>query len=396
MHAPAAPPAPSTTRVTALLAVAAFASTFGGRAVEPLVGVIARDLRSDPATIALLTAAYSLPYAFIQPILGPVGDALGKERVMTVCVGLLSLALAACAFASSTPQLFALRIVAGATAGGVIPLVLAMMGDRVPIERRQVAIGRLLVATIMGQLSGATFAGFIEGAVGWRGVMAVTGGVAALGFGACLLGFAAAFRGPSRRFVPREAVARYRVILGNPRARILFGSVFVEAIAIFGVFPFLAPLLEARGAGGAREAGLALAGFALGGLVYAGLVRVLLGVLGLRHMLTIGGAICAGALLAVGLAGSWQADALALTAMGLGFYMLHNSFQTQVTEVAPESRGSAVALHAFSFFCGQAIGVAIMGAGLRALGQFGALAVCAVVALLLGFAASYLLTARPD
>ncbi len=36
--------------------------------------------------------------------------------------------------------------------------------------------------------------------------------------------------------------------------------------------------------------------------------------------------------------------------------MLHNSFQTQVTEVAPQARGSAVALHAFSFFSGQQSG----------------------------------------
>ena len=49
--------------------------------------------------------------------------------------------------------------------------------------------------------------------------------------------------------------------------------------------------------------------------------------------------------------------------MGLGFYMLHNTFQAQVTEVAPKARASAVALHAFSFFCGQALGVVLMGVG---------------------------------
>ena len=393
MH-PSTPSPAGSGRVTAILALAAFASTFGGRTLEPLVGVVARDLGSEPATIALLTAAYTLPYAFIQPILGPVGDALGKERVMTVCVGLLAVALAASAFATSTPQLFVLRVVAGATAGGIIPLVLAMLGDRVPIERRQVAIGRMLVATISGQLAGSTVAGFIEGAVGWRGVLALTSTVAALAFVGSAVGFAAAFRGPSRRFVPGEAIDRYGTILRNPRARILFASVFVEAVAMFGMFPYLAPLLEARGEGGAREAGLVLAGFAVGGLAYAGLVRLLLGALGVRHMLTVGAAICAGALLAVGTAGSWQADLFALAAMGLGFNMLHNSYQTQVTEVAPASRGSAVALHAFSFFCGQAIGVTVFGAGLRALGQLGVLSLCAAAVLTLGLVTSYLLTVR--
>ena len=45
-------------------------------------------------------------------------------------------------------------------------------------------------------------------------------------------------------------MTRYRTILRNPRARVLFSAVFIEAIAIFGVFPHLAPLIEARGEGG--------------------------------------------------------------------------------------------------------------------------------------------------
>ena len=101
-------------------------------------------------------------------------------------------------------------------------------------------------------------------------------------------------------------------------------------------------------------------------------------------MLIGGGAICAGALLVIGSAASWQVDCAALVALGLGFYMLHNTFQVQVTEVAPTARASAVSLHAFSFFCGQALGVAILGAALQGLGQFTALALCALVILCVG------------
>lgn len=45
-----------------------------------------------------------------------------------------------------------------------------------------------------------------------------------------------------------------------------------------------------------------------------------------------------------------------------------------------------MALHAFSFFCGQALGVAVMGLGLDALGQLPALSLCAVAILVLGLA----------
>ncbi|WP_288581214.1 MFS transporter [uncultured Methylobacterium sp.] len=379
----------SPARLIAVLAAGGFASTFAGRVVEPLVGVLARDLASPPATVALLSTAFALPYALIQPILGPVGDALGKERVVVTCLLVMSLALAACTVAGDIGTLFGLRMVAGAAAGGVIPLSLAMMGDRIPMAQRQVAIGRFLVAVILGQLSGSTIAGLIEGAIGWRGVFALAAGVGIVGLLGVALGFARRLRAPGGRFALAPALARYRTILRTPRARVLFAAVFVEAVAVFGIFPHLAHLIEARGEGGPREAGLVLAGFAAGGLTYSLTVGLLLRILGQTRMLMAGGAVSGGALLTVGLAGAWQTDAAALVALGLGFYMLHNTFQVQVTEVVPEARASAVALHAFSFFCGQAIGVAVLGLGLETLGQLPALALCAATILAVG-----LVTAR--
>ncbi|TXM88135.1 MFS transporter, partial [Methylobacterium sp. WL116] len=142
------------------------------------------------------------------------------------------------------------------------------------------------------------------------------------------------------------------------------------------------------------QAGLALAGFAVGGLIYSALVGLLVRFLGMQRMLVGGGLVCAGALTMIGLAGRWQLDAAALVAMGLGFYMLHNTFQVQVTEVAPTARASAVALHAFSFFCGQALGVAVLGVALQGIGQLAALAACAVTILAVGIATAVLL-ARP-
>ena len=106
----------------------------------------------------------------------------------------------------------------------------------------------------------------------------------------------------------------------------------------------------------------------------------------------MGGGFFAGtALLILGLGGDWKLDALALLLMGLGFYMLHNTFQAQVTEVAPGARASAVALHAFSFFCGQALGVVLMGFGLRNIGLAGATGIAALIIVGVGLTASFIL-----
>ncbi|MXQ10925.1 MFS transporter [Microvirga makkahensis] len=372
-----------------ILAVSGFASTFSARAVEPMVGVIARDLNSSAQTIALLSAAFALPYAFIQPVLGPVGDALGKERVMKVALSVLFLALAGSFFAPNTETLFGLRIVAGLAAGGAVPLSIALIADRVSVAQRQVALSRYLVAIIVGQLAGSSLAGLLAEGIGWRGVFGLSTLMMACGLTATMIGFREA--PPGGKFDSRAAILRYREILTNSHALFLFGSVFVEAIAIFGIFPYVAPLLEERGGGGAAEAGFAIGGFAVGGLVYSALVTWLLKHLGIGRIL-IGGGLCAGAaLVALGFAGDWKFDFAALLLMGLGFYMLHNTFQAQVTEVAPQARASAVALHAFSFFCGQALGVVLMGFGLRHVGLTASTATAALIILGVGLTASIVL-----
>ena len=50
--------------------------------------------------------------------------------------------------------------------------------------------------------------------------------------------------------------------------------------------------------------------------------------------------------------------------LGFGFYMLHGCIQIYVTELAPAARGSAMALHSFFFFLGQAVGPIVYGVGL--------------------------------
>ncbi len=375
-----------------ILATSGFAGTFSSRAVEPMVGIIARDLHSSPQTIALLSAAFALPYAFIQPVLGPIGDALGKERIMKVALSLLFLALACSCFAPDTTSLFVLRIIAGMAAGGAVPLSIALIGDRVDMAHRQVALSRYLVAIIVGQLAGSSFAGLLAELVGWRGVFVLSTAMMAVALLATVVGFRGA--APGGKFDMGNALRRYRDILSNPRALSLFAFVFVEAIAIFGIFPYIAPLLEERGGGGAAEAGFAIGGFAVGGLVYSALVTWMLKRLGIGKILVGGGLFAAAALVVLGFGGDWKVDAVALLLMGLGFYMLHNTFQAQVTEVAPQARASAVALHAFSFFCGQALGVVIMGIGLRGVGLTASTAVGAVIILGVGLTASFVLS-RP-
>ncbi len=87
----------------------------------------------------------------------------------------------------------------------------------------------------------------------------------------------------------------------------------------------------------------------------------------------------------------WAAQMVSMVVLGFGFFLLHNSVQTEVTELAPTARASAFSLHAFSFFLGQAIGPIAFGAALPALGATASFAGGAVILAVTGVAAGKLL-----
>lgn len=348
-------------RLIGLLAIAVISGSLVSRLTDPLVTVLAQDLGGTTGRAALLASAYALPFALIQPILGPIGDALGKRRVMIVAIGLLTLLLVGCAAAPDLNTLMVLRALCGLAAGGMNPLAIALVGDTAPPEGRQVALSRLIACSIGGQIAGGSAAALLEPFIGWRGVMLAAGGMAALGFASLTLGARGFPHEPRRRFDPMGAALNYLALMRMPAARILYFSVAVEGGFVFGSFPYFAPDLEARGLGSTAEAGLAVAAFGIGGLVYAMSAKQILHRLGQNRMVLLGGVLCAAAFTGFAFAPVARLFIGAGLGLGVGMFMIHNSIQTRVVEVAPRARGTAVALHAFHFFLGQTIGPIVFG-----------------------------------
>ncbi len=151
-----------------IVALVVFAQTLFTRAVDPVIPQIAADLHVHANTVALLSTAFTLPYALVQPVLGTIADFFGKTRLMNVSLLVVSLAGLVCAVATSFELLVAMRILAGLLAGGIFPVGMALIGDLMPVEKRQVAIGRLLAVGLTGNVLGASFAGAIGDLFGWR------------------------------------------------------------------------------------------------------------------------------------------------------------------------------------------------------------------------------------
>ena len=90
---------------------------------------IALNFGVDPNSVALLSTAFALPFALVQPVLGPVADMVGKIRVMLVCLAVLLGATLLSAFATDYTVLLVARIVAGIASGGIFPVGIAVIGD---------------------------------------------------------------------------------------------------------------------------------------------------------------------------------------------------------------------------------------------------------------------------
>jgi len=371
-----------------VFAACAFASGFALRLADPIILPVATSFAITPQVAALLNTAYALPYALAQPFLGPIGDRFGKPRCIQVCVAGLAVMLLLGAFAPDFRLLMATRIGAGIFAGGLIPLVLAGLGDSYDMSERQVMIGRMLFAIISGQMLGSVVSGFANDAFGWHSALVIGAGVGAVAAAVAWLAMPAGASAAASRDSGSFATLYGRVLV-NPKAPWLIGGVAVEGMFFYGLFPYMGELLlaTARPAGGSIAAavtGVVLGAFGIGGLLYALGVRVFLRVLGVRRMCLIGSASAAACYAALAVVPTWWLAALAMGVAGVSFYMLHNSMQTEATELAPSARGSAVALFACGFFIGQGLGPLVFGALLHGVGARPALFAVAAVMVVLG------------
>jgi predicted MFS family arabinose efflux permease len=246
-----------------IIALTTFAGNLSTRALDPVLPHVASDFGVSIAAAAGFASVFAFTFAIIQPLLGGAADLFGKARLMTLCLVLLGVANILGALSSSFSLLFASRILAGISAGGVFPIALGLTSDLVAPEKRQIAIGRTLAGSMTGNLLGASLSGLIGDFLGWRGVLAVLGTLAIVASVAVAVGL----RGGALARAPAKidlSVLRhgYRTILANPNAKVCYAAVFIEGCCVLGLFPYIASFLFEQGVTSLSISGLVIAGSA--------------------------------------------------------------------------------------------------------------------------------------
>jgi EmrB/QacA subfamily drug resistance transporter len=156
---------PGTTFAVLALGVGAFAVLQS--LVIPVLTTVQHDLHTTQSTVTWVLTAYLLSASIMTPILGRVGDMVGKKRVFVAALAALAVGSLIAAVASSIGILIAARVIQG-VGGGMLPVALGIIRDEFPAERVAGAVGTLASLTAVGGGLGIVLAGPLVDALNYH------------------------------------------------------------------------------------------------------------------------------------------------------------------------------------------------------------------------------------
>jgi predicted MFS family arabinose efflux permease len=351
-----------------LLSFATFSSMTVQRICDAMLPELARVFSVSLGQAAQVVSVFAMVYGAAQLLYGPMGDRLGKFRIVTYATLACSVGSVLAVFASTLSMLVVARVMVALGAAAIIPLAMAWVGDVAPHDQLQETLARVGLGSTLGIVGGQLLGGLLTDALGWRWafgftavLFTVVGSLLYVNWRGqqALAEITANTAGPALDDPVKRPgfVAQALTIITGPWSRVVLTVAFIEGATGFGVLAVWASHLH-KGLGvSLTSAGAIVALFGLGGVVYMGTARHLISRLGQSGMTKLGAGIVGLCALVVAFTPYWLPALPACLVGGFGFFMLHNTLQANAAQMAPAARGTAVSLFAASLFLGQSVGV---------------------------------------
>ena len=125
---------------------------------------VAADWQLDPARLGLLLSAGLIGMALGSIVLGSLADALGRKRLVNICLITVTIGMILSAYTQSQLQLLALRFVTGVGIGGMLATLTALVSEYSNDKRRGICMGLLQSGYPLGALFGGMIAAKTSGA----------------------------------------------------------------------------------------------------------------------------------------------------------------------------------------------------------------------------------------
>ena len=394
---------PATRRSILLLSFAIFSSMCAQRICDAMLPELSRVFSVSLGEAAQVVSVFAITYGAAQLFYGPIGDRLGKYRIVTLATFACSVGSVVAALAASLNMLVVARLLMAAAAAGLIPLAMAWVGDSVPTARLQEMLTRTGLGSTLGLVAGQLIGGLVTDTLGWRWCFVFLAGLFTV---VGMLLYADLRRQGLKLFTsPMAATAakpvvhvhfikQVLIIVSASWARTLLTMAVVEGAVGFGVLAIWASHLHNRLNLSLTLAGAIVALFGLGGMLFMAIGPNLIRRFDQPLLVTAGGTIVGMSACVLALTPHWLPSIPASFLAGFGFFMFHNTLQVSVTDMAPQSRGTAVAMFSSFLFLGQSVGVVLAAALTGSIGSSTVIAGGGVMMTFVGFVFAWALRHR--
>ncbi len=124
-------------------------------------------------SVTFISLAYSIGAATLAPVMGKLGDAIGRRRMMLWAMALYTVGqiLIAICPGGSLPLMLVFRFVAGAGAAGIAPVVISYIMTDFPQEKVGQGFSIYMFLSCCMVIFGPTIGGIVMAQSGWRSVM---------------------------------------------------------------------------------------------------------------------------------------------------------------------------------------------------------------------------------
>jgi EmrB/QacA subfamily drug resistance transporter len=151
----------------ALLTVAGISFAVMQTLVVPALPFFQREFGTSASWVTWIATGFLLSSSVLTPILGKLGDAYGKQRLLVIALGIFGLASLGAAFAWNLESLIAFRVIQGVGAS-VFPLSFGIIRDEFPPEKIGMGVGTVSSVFGVGGGIGLVLSGVIIEHLNWH------------------------------------------------------------------------------------------------------------------------------------------------------------------------------------------------------------------------------------
>ncbi|UKY38963.1 MFS transporter [Pantoea dispersa] len=248
-------------RALLALSIAYFVQATGALSVAGSLPAISAAWQLTDAQSARLLSVFGLTFALAAPLVQVLFGHLRRRRLVLTGIALFSLGAFAFVLSPGYNALLASRILMGAGAGFIGPVLVALGSELVHEQQRGRAIGMVLLGVSMASLAGIPLAAWVASLWGAKALFVLVGLLSLLS------GLNILLTVPDDSAGTRIRLREMAGVLADGKYLTAFLVVFFITSGVYSFYAFIAPLIRDTYTGGTHAVSAALAVLGVAGVL---------------------------------------------------------------------------------------------------------------------------------